>query len=86
MFWFSKFLKIVKKDNALKDKLVIIAGKPKHSEKQEVSDQNLEKIVIDFFLLSECYKIFSITYNKMYPSAFPKYSARIKNREFIVIS
>ena len=80
------FLKIVIKDNALKDKLVIIAGKPKHSERQEVSDQNLEKIVIDFFLLSECYKIFSITYNKMYPSAFPKYSSKIKNREFIVIS
>ena len=80
------FLEIIKKENVMKDNLIIIDGKPKHIEKQHISDQNLEKIIIDFFLLSKCHKIFSIRYNKMYPSDFPIYSAKINNRKCIIIS
>ena len=82
----KKFIDNIKNNYTLNNQLVIIDGIPKHSEKNKIIDNDLNKIISDFFLLSECSKIISIVLDDMYPSGFPKYSAKLKNKDFQVIS
>ena len=80
------FLTSIRHNIELKQNFIIIEGIPKHSEKNRVDDRELQKIIADFFLLAECRKIYSIRYDGMYPSAFPEYAAKLKNKDFEIVS
>tara|TARA_B110000116_G_C16787147_1_gene561567 strand:+ start:1557 stop:2516 length:960 start_codon:yes stop_codon:yes gene_type:complete len=81
----NKFLNEILQKDSVKRKIIIAKGKPKHSEKNIVSNLELQKIILDFFLLSYCNSVYSITYDGLYPSEFPKYAAKLNSRKFIII-
>ena len=64
----------------------MIKGNPKHSERNKISTNDLEKISADFLLLAQCSQIFSIVLDDMYPSGFPRYAAKLNNINFKIIS
>lgn len=69
---------------AKKDYVYIIPGKIEHMD-TEISDcdHTQLKSFLDFFMISEACKVYSITIGKMYPSDFPEYAAKLNNVPFI---
>lgn len=75
-------------------KILIIPGEISHMDSSAniVSDQNLKlnelqsdvhlKTFVDFFLLSDAEKIYSIIVDKMYKSEFPYYASKINDIPF----
>ena len=61
----------------------MISGNIIHIDNQPVDD-NLTKLkpFLDFYLLSEAQKIYSVRNKDMYPSGFPEYAAKIRNIPF----
>jgi len=82
----DNFLSFIRQSKKFKDHIIIIDGIPKHSEKNVIEKLALKKILQDFFMLGECKEVYSITYDEMYPSAFPKYAAKLKNTPFKIIT
>jgi hypothetical protein len=81
----NRFLNQISQNKTIMRKIIIAKGEPKHSEKNQVSELELQKIIVDFFLLSYCDPVYSITYDGLYPSAFPKYAAKLNSSKFIII-
>lgn len=76
----SLFLQEAKKLNFV----YIIRGQVKHVEAiSSDKDFNQLKFFLDFFILSDSKMIFSIVIDKMFPSEFPLYAAKINNIPFI---
>ncbi|WP_349839515.1 hypothetical protein [Bacteroides fragilis] len=73
------FIEVVKND----PNVCVISGNIIHIDNQPVDD-NLTKLkpFIDFYLLSEAQKIYSVRNKDMYPSGFPEYAAKIRNIPF----
>lgn len=78
----DRFLNYIKSVPELSDRVLIIEGSPKHSEKSQIGDVELQKIVADFYLLSHCKVVVSIAKFGLYPSAFPKYAAMLADTPF----
>lgn len=61
-----------------------IPGRIVHPGTHACGDYEIyEKSFVDFYLLSESTKIYSIVYDRMYPSKFPMYAAKLNNIPFI---
>tara|TARA_B100000029_G_scaffold482979_1_gene533695 strand:+ start:168 stop:1130 length:963 start_codon:yes stop_codon:yes gene_type:complete len=82
----NHFLSVIKENPQLQKNIIVIEGTPKHSEKNDIDSMDLKKIIQDFFILGECKEINSIIFDGMYPSAFPKYAAKLKNKPFNIIT
>ena len=82
----KNFLEIINDDVSFSENIIMIKGNPKHSERNKISTNDLEKISADFLLLAQCSQIFSIVLDDMYPSGFPRYAAKLNNINFKIIS
>ena len=73
------FVDSVKKDL----NVYVIPGRILHVDNQNPdNDFEIMKPFIDFYLISEAQKVFSIKNKDMYPSGFPQYAAKVNNIPF----
>lgn len=75
----KRFLKIAKK----LDNVFTLRGKIIHLDcNSEEADDTYLKVFVDFFMISEAQKVFSIGTKRMYPSEYPLYASKINNKPF----
>lgn len=68
--------------NAMED-IYVIPGVVKHIDTaKQVSDSENLKMFLDYYLISNAEKVYSIVSDGMWPSAFPEYAAKIGNIAF----
>lgn len=74
------FLQEVKKELP---EVYIVSGKAKHigTADNTTDDENL-KLFTDMYLMVDAKKVYSIVGKRLYPSAFPEYSAKIGGKPF----
>jgi len=64
------------------DNVYVLDGNIIHIDKTKGENSAYMRVFLDFFLLSESEKVFSICSPEMYASQFPIYAAKINNIEF----
>lgn len=69
---------------AKRDYVFVIPGKVEHmdSSGRDIDHTQL-KSFLDYFMIAEARKVYSIVIGRMYRSEFPEYAAKIYNRPFI---
>jgi hypothetical protein len=68
--------------NAMED-IYVIPGVVKHIDTaKQVNDSENLKMFLDYYLISNAEKVYSIVSDEMWPSAFPEYAAKIGNIAF----
>lgn len=77
------FLDVIKKKFPY---VYIVPGTVRHIDNSNVYEEDNMKLFADLFLLAGAKNVYSIIGKGLYPSAFPKYSAKIGNRLFQRIS
>ena len=61
----------------------VVPGNVKHVDNvDQSSEDEALKLFIDMYLMIDAEKVYSIVGNKLYPSAFPEYSAKIGRKPF----
>lgn len=67
-----------------KDYVYVIPGTVEHMDCSDSDTGHVQlKSFLDFFMISEARKVYSISIGKMYPSQFPEYAAKINDVPFI---
>ena len=64
------------------DNVYVLDGNILHIDKTKGEKSAYLRVFLDFFLISESTKVFSICSSEMYASQFPIYAAKINNVEF----
>ena len=81
---FLEFAKFKNAENNAID-LIILPGNPSHSDRSSVITDGYFKSFLDFMMMSRLSAMYSLVTDKMYPSAFPAYAAKLADSPFRLI-
>lgn len=63
--------------------IYVVPGQVKHIDTAgETNDAEIIKMFLDYYLISDAKKVYSLVTDGMWPSAFPKYAAKIGRTKF----